>query len=100
IYLKINDEVRISPSLLCVTLMLMSYYVFSNNIYVWRSIICLYFLVLMIYSKTKYKKIIFIGLGLLFHYTFILFLCVYYFCWINKIGKFKFVIISIIISFI
>ncbi|HCZ3600944.1 TPA: O55 family O-antigen polymerase, partial [Escherichia coli] len=100
IYLKINDEVRISPSLLCVTLMLMSYYVFSNNIYVWRSIICLYFLVLMIYSKTKYKKIIFIGLGLLFHYTFILFLCVYYFCRVNKIGKFKFVIVSIIISFI
>ncbi|EHU10024.1 putative membrane protein [Escherichia coli DEC1C] len=54
----------------------------------------------MIYSKTKYKKIISIGLGLLFHYTFILFLCVYYFCRVNKIGKFKFVIVSIIISFI
>ncbi|MBC6500479.1 polymerase [Citrobacter freundii] len=100
IYLKINNEVRISPSLLCASLMLMSYYVFSNNIYVWRSIICLYFLVLMIYSKTKCKKTIFIVLGLLFHYSFILFLCVYYFCRLNKTSKFKFVIISIIISFI
>ncbi|EAA2984910.1 polymerase, partial [Salmonella enterica subsp. diarizonae] len=69
IYIKINEESNASISFIYAILLLSTYYIFSNNIYVWRTIISLYFFILFVFSNSKSCKVIFFSLGFLFHYS-------------------------------
>ncbi|EDV0459455.1 polymerase, partial [Salmonella enterica subsp. enterica] len=67
IYIKINEQSNASINFIYAILLLSTYYIFSNNIYVWRTIISLYFFVLFVFSKSKSCKVFYFSLGFLFH---------------------------------
>ncbi|MCP1289061.1 MULTISPECIES: EpsG family protein [Chromobacterium] len=53
------------------------YFSFSNAMYVWRTIISVYFLVLSIKSNSKLLSILFLAIAFSFHYSAIIFVSIY-----------------------
>ncbi|EJS3276765.1 polymerase [Salmonella enterica] len=98
IYVKINEESNTSISFIYAILLLSTYYIFSNNIYVWRTIISLYFFILFVFSESKSCKVIFFSLGFLFHYSFLLFYFCYIICKFNKSSLKFFLIYAFLFS--
>lgn len=80
----------------------MSYYVYSNTFYIWRSVFAFYFIACFITTSSTYKKIIFFIMAFFFHYTAVLFILLWY---ISEYGRkislnnrFLFFLLSIVIG--
>lgn len=77
--LKLNIKIKYkSLMVLYFIIFLSSYYIYNNNVYVWRSIYAILFLYFSILAENKKIKIFYMIIGILFHNSIIIFYILYF----------------------
>ncbi|MDC7689658.1 hypothetical protein [Vogesella indigofera] len=89
-----------STSIYGIFAILFSYIIYSNTLYIWRSIFSVYLLILAVTNSKAAWKIAFLVLGCLMHLSTVIFYGIYLFCTLKFIPKNKslFFIFSILVA--
>ncbi|CAM7212230.1 EpsG family protein [Citrobacter sedlakii] len=103
ILLKSHDSNNIVIKSTTLFLLFFSYFIYSNTLYVWRTVLALYFFYLCIRSSEKNKRVFFLIVSVTFHYTAVLFALLYYIARYlpnKKLNNILLVFVIIIFSYI
>ncbi|WP_404273524.1 hypothetical protein [Yersinia similis] len=100
LYFSYNNSMYGTPrfSYLAITILLLSYYTFSNYIYIWRSIYAFYFIGMYCLSINKSRRFVFLVLSCLFHFSSIVYILLFYMIRTISLNKLSVIVLSFLMS--
>lgn len=100
LYFSYNNSTNGSNrfSYVAITILLLSYYTFSNYIYIWRSIYAFYFIGIYYLSINKRYSFVYLIISCLFHFSSIAYILIFFMVRTLNLSKLSVVGLSLLIS--
>lgn len=101
LYFSYNNSTNITPqfSYLAIAILLLSYYTFSNYIYIWRSIYSFYFIGIYYLSINKRYGFFYLVISCLFHFSSVAYILILFIIRAVNLSKLSVVGLSLLMSF-